>query len=190
MVQEAIINAKMSRMQQALTQFEQLQVKREEMMKSAITIAELLEPVPRSILLATLTNNLPPGASLLDLDITQTDPGSPDSTSNKKKSNYQAAKATTTAKDASTESPEHRLITSIDITGIAMTDLQVAAYIKQLDDSPLMEQVALIESQEHKVDDNVYRKFHLKAQMCKDIHLTPAEVDGIRKRAQTSVLEF
>src|SRR3990172_10110229 len=52
--QEGLVNDKMGRMQEAIKKFEQLQGKRKEMMKTALMTAELLEPVPRSIMLASL----------------------------------------------------------------------------------------------------------------------------------------
>ena len=63
--QEALVNKKMGQMEQSIKQFEDLQTKRKEMMRTALTTAELLEPVPRSVLLASLTNDLPPGVSLV-----------------------------------------------------------------------------------------------------------------------------
>ena len=61
--QEKIVNEKMAKAHQAIAKFEKLQAKRKNMMKTALMTAELIEPVPRSILLASLTNDLPKGAS-------------------------------------------------------------------------------------------------------------------------------
>ena len=61
------------------------------MMKSALTIADLLESVPRSIVLAQLTNALPFGASLTTVDITQKEADR--KTVSPTKSKYKAAKA-------------------------------------------------------------------------------------------------
>ena len=69
--EEAQLNSEVAQKQEEIRKVEELQAKRKEMMKTALTTAELLEPVPRSILLATLTNNLPAGTSLVDLNIIQ-----------------------------------------------------------------------------------------------------------------------
>lgn len=71
---EKLVNARIVKMQEAIKQFDELQIKKRTMMKTALTTAELLEPVPRSILLASLTNNLPPGTSLLTLNLLQKEP--------------------------------------------------------------------------------------------------------------------
>ena len=73
-VQENLVNTKMAQIQEVIQQFEELQTKRKAMMKAALTTAELLEPVPRSVVLASFTNNLPPGVSLLKLSLIQKEP--------------------------------------------------------------------------------------------------------------------
>ena len=65
--EEKLANSKMSEAQESIKQFEELQDKRRSMMKIALATAELIEPVPRSVLLACLTNKLPGGVSLLTI---------------------------------------------------------------------------------------------------------------------------
>ena len=72
--QEKMVNEKMAKAQLAIAEFEKLQAKRKNMMKTALMTAELIEPVPRSILLASLTNDLPKGASLVKLSLVQKKP--------------------------------------------------------------------------------------------------------------------
>lgn len=186
--QEAIVYAKMNQMQQSLVQFEQLQVQREHMMKSALTIADLLESVPRSILLAQLTNALPLGTSLTTVDIMQKD-GSPRVTT-QSPSHYQAAQTKTPTANAVDESPEKHLITEVMITGLAPSDLQVASYIQRLDESILMDHVVLIESKEYEVEHEILRQFRLKAELARDVRLSTDSLDTIRGHAQNSVNRF
>ncbi|MFC1761459.1 PilN domain-containing protein [Planctomycetota bacterium] len=179
----------MTDMQEAILQFEKLQEKRKEMMKTALTTAELIEPVPRSIMLATLTNNLPPGASLSDVMLQQKI-----AKNNRmpKKSTSQFKAATDKFTGAKTEamSYERQLETLIDIVGMAPTDLQVAAYIERLGLSPLLEQVALVESIEKTVDNAIYRHFKLTAKLKREVHLTKDDVERIRSRAEKTVYHF
>ena len=67
-IKEQLVNQRMAKTKDTMKQLDELQAKRREMMKTALTTAELLEPVPRSILLASLTNTLPAGVSLMDLN--------------------------------------------------------------------------------------------------------------------------
>jgi hypothetical protein len=187
--QEASVNARMSDLQEAIKQFEQLQVKRKEMMKTALMTAELIEPVPRSIVLAALTNNLPPGASLGTVTLKQEMPMG-DSKPGPARNHYQAAKDKIKGKPPEEVSPERQLKTYIDIGGMAPSDLQVAAYIERLALSPLLEQVALVESVEATVDDNVLRNFKLKAKLRKEVHLTKDDVARIRSKAEKTIYNF
>jgi Tfp pilus assembly protein PilN len=184
---EKYLSKKAVEAQEAIEQFEALQAKRKVMLKTALTTAELLESIPRSVLLASLTNNLPPGVSLLKLNVIQKEPkqtSHPVATSKYKEA--QDKKAADEAK----ESPEKLLKTYMDIDGIAPSDLQVAAYIEQLSVSTLFENVALVESKEYKKDDTTYREFKLTAVLRKDVHLSSEDIEGIRSRGKTSALSF
>jgi Tfp pilus assembly protein PilN len=158
------------------------------MMRTALTTAELLEPVPRSILLGTLTNNLPPGTSLTKLNMLQKDMGG--SSASSPVSNYQAAKGSQAETKEIGLSPEKRLETFIEIEGMAPTDLQVASYIERLGNCSLLGNVTLVESKEREIEDGVYRQFQLKAQLCKNVHLTKTDIEGIRVQANQSIFNF
>ena len=193
---ERLANARMAEAQEVIEQFEQLQDKRREMMKTALTTAELLEPVPRSVLLASLTNNLPPGVSLLKLDLIQKQSkreGKATATSK-----YQAAQARKKTSQTQapadqmqhSENPEKLLETHISIGGTAPSDLQVAAYIERLSDASLLDNVALVESAECKIEDNTFRQFKLTATLRKDVHLTRDNIEGIKGKAADTVWNF
>ncbi len=170
---ERMVNEKMARTKQAIEQFEQLQEKRKAMMKTAWTIADLLESVPRSLLLASLTNNLPAGVSLHQLKLVQKKPkdlaagqrvgvstavgGMADAVK------YQAVQAQNSLGQKA--SPEKLLETHIDIEGVAGSDLQVAAYIERLTGSSLLDNVTLVESKEQKVKNVTLRQFKLRAML-------------------------
>jgi hypothetical protein len=189
---EELVNKRLAEMQEAIKQFEELQAKRREMMKTALTTAELIEPVPRSILLASLTNNLPTGVSLSDLKLVQKQSKQPSSAAPTSK--YQAAQAKGSSQDAQEAAapvnPEKLLETHIDIGGFAPSDLQVAAYIERLTKSSLLDSVALVESKEFKAEGNVLRQFKLTAMLRKDVHLTKEDVEVIRSKAVNSVWNF
>jgi len=184
---ENLVNAKMARVRETIKQFEELQAKRKEMMKTALMTAQLLEPVPRSVLLASLTNNLPAGVSLLKVSFIQKEPKQGGSAA--PASRYQAAKAQMPAGQTPVLQ-EKSLETYIDIGGIAPSDLQVAAYIERLSTSSLIANVALVESKEYKIEDTTFRRFRLTAMLQNDVHLTRDDVDRIRGGTKESVQNF
>jgi len=185
---ESLINTRMARIQKAIAQFEELQTRRKNMMKTALTTAELIEPVPRSVVLAALTNNLPPGVSLLELNLIQKEPKKTAAPATS--SQYKAAQAAPAGETQTGLSREKSLETHIDIGGMAPSDLQVAAYIERLSSSTLLDGVALVESKEYKVEDTTFRQFKLKAMLRNELHLTSDDVDVIRTGAEKSVYRF
>ncbi len=184
---EEFVNTRMARIQKAIHQFEELQTKRKAMMKTALTTAQLLEPVPRSVVLASLTNSLPPGVSLLKLNLIQKEPKQVVRAAPANK--YQAARGQKAAGQTKV-SREKLLETHIGIEGMAPSDLQVAAYIERLGTSALLDNVALVESKERKIEDTTFREFKLTAMLKRDVHLTKDDVDGIKTRAEKSVYNF
>lgn len=181
---EEQVNKRMAEAKESLKQFEELQAKRKEMIKAALTAAELLEPVQRSVLLASLTNNLPAGVSLLQLELIQKEPRAKRSVT-PVSSKYQQTKNKNSAADQKI-SREKLLETHINIQGIAPSDLQVAAYIEQLDKSILLDNVALVESRERKVkDEALFRQFKLTAMLKKKVHLTKADITKMKSKRET-----
>jgi Tfp pilus assembly protein PilN len=180
---EKLVNDKMAQAKEAIKQFEELQTKRKEMIKTALTTAELLEPVPRSVLLASLTNDLPKGVSLLRLNVVQKKPRVTHRVAVANK--YEQAQAKKTVATQPEESPERQLETYIDIEGIAPSNLQVAAYIEQLSASDgLLDNVALVESKEHEIDGNILKRFKLTAMLKKEVHLTKEDIEGIKAKCE------
>jgi len=193
---EQVINSKLEDAEVAIRQYEQLQMKRRAMMKTALTTAELLEPVPRSVLLASLTNNLPPGVSLIRLNMIQKEPKRTAITAkaavavNTAMNKYQRAQAGNISKTELVISREKLLETHIDIEGIAPSDRQVAAYIQSLSSSSILDDVALVESKEYKIDDVTLRQFKLKAMLAKNAHLTKEDVEHIKSRTEKGFRVF
>ncbi len=187
-VKEKLVNTKMTKIQEAIKKFEELQTKRGEMMRTALTTSQLIEPVPRSVLLATLTNNLPQGVSLLKLGLIQKE--SARSLQSAPTSKYQSKQAKKAAK-AQQVSKESLLETHIDIEVVAPSDLQVAEYIGRMSNSSLLDNVALVESKEHEVEDGtMFRRFKLTAMLKKEVHLTREDVKSIRDEAENAMWNF
>lgn len=187
--QELQVNAKMAKVEESIKKFEDLQARRQAMTRTALTTADLLEAVPRSVLLASLTNSLPPGTSLVKLDVVQKDASKGAGAAPKNK--YQAAQGAKAGANAEARpSGEKALETRIEIEGIAPSDLQVASYIEHLSGSILLDEVALVESKEKKVDNTLYRSFRLTAMLRKEVHLTKEDVDSIRAKAEQSIYQF
>jgi len=175
---EKAVNERLTRAKEAIKQFEQLQARRKEMLKTALMTSQLLESVNKSVLLASLTNNLPSGTSFLNVNLVQKKVNRP--TTPAPKTKYDASKKKLAEADEPELSPEELRQTDISIEGIAPSDLQVAACIEHLNSSNLLVNVALVESKEYKLKDTVWRRFKLAATLAKDVHLTKEDIESIR----------
>jgi Tfp pilus assembly protein PilN len=176
------VEAKMKNAQAQIQQLEQLQKKKDQMMQTAAVTSSLMENVPRTILLAELTNTLPGNVSLLELKMKSEEPRQ----SRTARGNQYAKAKQAANKPAAAEVPKEKLlITEIEIRGIAPSDIEVASYIAGLTNSMLLKDVALVESREHRSrkDDEEFREFKLKAMLRGDIQLTKQEIESIRNKA-------
>ncbi len=184
------LNMQMTQAQEQITRLEQLKTKSKSMMRTMVMTAELLEPIPRSIVLANLTNNLPAGVSLLELKLEEKDVQLPKPPPAKPGANTYQQKTTTPpagAKPVVAAVPEAPLVerkpveTTIEIKGIAPSDLEVASYIARLGASILMESVNLIESKETLIEEARFREFRLKAKLKNNVQLSKGDVEKIRR---------
>ncbi|HML75480.1 MAG TPA: PilN domain-containing protein [Anaerohalosphaeraceae bacterium] len=189
----AAINAKMMEAKEQITQLEELKTKGKTMMKSMVMTAELLEPVPRSVVLACLTNNMPSGVSLLEMQLVEKE--------NKvlaapaAKSVAAAAPAKTTqyqsaaAKNQKAAAPETKtvLVSNLEIEGIAPSDIEVASFIASLSGSILLDSVELVQSKEQDIDGVKFRQFRLRTSLKSNLTLTKEDISKIRKKREEMI---
>lgn len=136
--------------------------KQRTMATQAELTASLLERVPRSHLLAEVTNAMPSGVSLLELDLSsklrpRPAPVAPPNTT---VTAFDAAKAA--KEQAANAVPEPRLYdVTVKLHGVAANDVQVASFITKLSGSKLFKDVNLVFSEEHELEKQKVRKFSI-----------------------------
>lgn len=187
-VQNALaeITASMAKAREQMGLIEQLQAKGKGLMQTASITTGLPDLVPKTIILACLTNNLPEGVSLLDLKITDKEIVPVVVKGEKKKSQYKTASKALAKSSKNKSAPARIVNTHIEITGIAPSDIEVARYIAKIGNSFLLDSVGLVESKEYMIDAIKFRRFKLKAVMNRREKLTSVEVEKLRsKRKET-----
>jgi Tfp pilus assembly protein PilN len=133
----------------------QLEKQKANMLDKAKRSAALMERMPRSYLLAMLTNALPEGASLKSVRMVIQVVGEDEGDKPKTKAKAAAVKAPAVQK-----APQ--LAMALSITGKATTDVQVARFIARLAAHPLTDVVDLAYSKESKdLQDKGMREFQL-----------------------------
>jgi|SRR5687768_2995243 Tfp pilus assembly protein PilN len=126
-----------------IEQVQQMQEKQRTMANQAELTASLLEKVPRSFLLAELTNGMPGGVSLLDFQLEArviTAPaGAP-----KTAFEIRRAEIAGPAGAAPVSAQPRVYDVTMRATGVAATDVQVAQFISKLNQSKLLKDVNLL----------------------------------------------
>ncbi|MCY2950990.1 MAG: PilN domain-containing protein [Planctomycetota bacterium] len=160
-----------------IQQVRQMQEKQNRMAHQANLTASLLEKVPRSFVLAEITNSMPAGVSLLDVVMESKDRPKPQKDIAPKTA-YEVQKA---AREAKTTAPllvqaEAKLYdVTLKITGVAINDAQVAQFLKSLSASRLFRDTNLIVSEEYaQAEDKLkLRKFQIELAIERDVEPKP-----------------
>jgi len=166
------VNTKLIEATEKFKLLEQLQKTGAEMMKTAAMTSELFESVPKSTILACLTNKLPKGVSFTNIKLFQ-----------KTIKSSQPAKGSSQYKKAAkrdTISKEKLIETFIEIKGIAPSDIEVAGYIAQLGKSIMLESTQLVESRQVEIDKTNCREFKLTTKIKRDLQLTEEDIDSLK----------
>ena len=178
-----------------IEQFQQLQEKQRTMAMQAELTSSLLEKVPRSFLLAEITNSMPSGVSLLDLVLESKRRTSPSPAAQAKTSAFEKRSAANQPsgkkKGAATAVNEAKVYdVTIKITGIASTDVQVAQFITKLNQSMLLRDVNLVISDVYKGGtgqdaNNVMRKFQIEMMVSPN-----ADVASLAEKPKVTAVEI
>jgi Tfp pilus assembly protein PilN len=141
-----------------LEQVQEMQTKQHLMAQQAELAATLLEKVPRSFVLAELTNNLPAGVSLLDFNLESKVKTAPKAAEPTKVSVIEQKRKPDGTNEPSV--PQGKVYdVYMKVTGVAENDGQVAQYIAQLNRSKLLKDVNLVISDQFEQDKVQLRKF-------------------------------
>lgn len=165
------IDQKMAQAQKDIQQFEQLQIKRKQMMQKALTAVELLEDVPRSNIVAAITNNLPSGTSLLSSFLNE----KTEKASSVRTGSYAQAKSASAVRET--------VVTKIELEGVAPSDREVAEFIANLDRCEMFSSVNLIYTKEFKADKNdmdSIRMFKVSTSLSENVKLTRDFVESLK----------
>jgi Tfp pilus assembly protein PilN len=154
---------------------QRMQDKQRTMAHQAELTASLLEKVPRSFLLADITNSMPSGVSLLDFTMDTKAEMIPVKVP-ERRSNTIGAPADG-APNTPPPPPQMQQVYSVfmKMTGIASTDVQVAQFITKLNQSRLLKDVNLVISDEHVQDNEKMRRFQIEATLDPKAEILPGE---------------
>jgi len=150
-----------------IEQVQQMQEKQRTMAHQAELTASLLEKVPRTFVLAEITNGIPEGVSLLDFMLNSTLATTPTPAA---RTAFELRKAEIEAgKSVTALAAQPRVYdVSLKLTGVANNDGQVSQFITKLNQSTMFQDVNLIftdEFQQGEDKERKLRKFQIEMKL-------------------------
>ena len=150
-----------------------MQARQRAVARRAELAAGLLEPVPRSYLLAEVTNALPPGASLteLSLEARPRKPKPAEGTAYDKRKKSRKA-------EAEPEASALAYDVGVRVAGVAETDAQVGRFLTALSASPLFEHSGATATESFEQGGRRLRRFKLELSLRPDARAEVRDTDA------------
>ncbi|HSI34627.1 MAG TPA: PilN domain-containing protein [Tepidisphaeraceae bacterium] len=176
-----------------IEQVRQMQDKQRKMAGQAELTASLLEKVPRSFLLAEITNAMPAGVSLLDVILDSKVRAGP-AAGGKSAYDIKRAQQSAGAVKGPAAPQAKNYDVGIRVQGIADNDVQVAQFMAKLNTSKLLRDVNLVISDEYVLggnsaasnagaSDTKMRKFQIEMTVDPTAEITPGTAASIKTAA-------
>lgn len=172
--QEAI-NVRYAQAAKEIEQLKQLEEQKSQLLEKAEMTTALIERVPRSILLAELTNRMPLDVTLLELEVKASriaDAPPPTKDDAKKGKGAKGGKAARNAKgeqeDVKPVVTAPKYLTKVVIVGVTNTHNSVAQYVASMQRSGLLSAVELKFSEKTMIDDREMNRFRIEAEIKPD----------------------
>jgi Tfp pilus assembly protein PilN len=154
-----VVNTQFEEANKQIVEVQEIDAEKAKMMQKAELTTMLMEKVRRSSLLEELARLQPKGVNLVSLELKSRELIPPPLTEAEKTKRQQDGLPPETEKPPEVE-------VKVDLTGTAMTDGQMAQYVKALNKSTLLADVNMVFSEETKrgtgEDAEVVRKFHVE----------------------------
>ena len=179
------VSNQVAQAEQSLKQLEAVESRRKQVIDKARTSAALIETIPQSLIIAMVTNKLPEGAALIDYQMKTRELQSQIILA---KAQEKKIKPLAKKKAGAEEPPKPlgppRIETTLELTGIAWSDMQVAEFVANLNRSPLLENVDLQYAKEHEQDGEQLRLFEVHAKLADDADNDPQFLAAISSQRQ------
>lgn len=161
------VNASYTEAARRIEQLNELQAKKEAMLRKAKTTGTLVELVPRSFLLADLINRMPKNMSVFEFSLASKVSRISIASINKKQAALKKAKSVAGKNNKNTpEEPKApKIEVTMSMTGVAPTDIDVAQYMSKLSTSQLLNDLNLVYSEEKVIQDSKLRRFRIDMQL-------------------------
>jgi len=160
------INDETEKAAKEIAEMKRLEAMRAQMVEKADLARGLIEPVPRSVLLACLVNTMPPDLSLLDFEMKSEEIKSTRQTATQAKDAAKARRMTKAKEPEAPAKPEPvRRRVNILVTGVAPDDLDVSRWMGALARLPFLSGIRLEVSEEKELRGRAMRQFKISMKL-------------------------
>lgn len=171
--QQASINAAYQQAGEQLQELAELEEQKEQMLRKAEIVAAIVEPVPRSILLAELINRMPARLGLVELDLVSTPiktvrTVTPQSSTARHNRGPARGLTKQEASETVTKVEAPKFAVKMTLMGLAPTDLEVSRYLAELNGYALLRDVTLEYSEEKEHEGSTMREFKINMALSSD----------------------
>ena len=180
-VQEQQVNADFADAAKRLEQLDELQARKAEMVRKAEVAAVLVERVPRSLILSEIVNAMPRSVSLTSMSL---DTRRIRRVVRAPTALEQAKKNSLLRKAAGGEPQPIDSQVSMELVGLAPTDVEVAQFMAALGVCRLFKDVNLVYSEQAAVDKQEVRRFRVDLQVQQDVDLRHFKPTLVRRASE------
>lgn len=181
---QAIMNDQTASAAKEIEEMKALEAMRSQMVEKADLARGLIEPVPRSVLLACLVNTMPKDLSLLELALTSEEIKLPRNATPAKADPKVRRNAQTKQPDGPPKPEPVRRRVAITATGVAPSDLDVSRWMTALSRVAFLSNIRLEVSEDKDFDGTVLRQFKVSMRIEPDADVRGwAGIEDIRRPA-------
>lgn len=164
--EQKTVNSSYQQAAEQISLLRELEDQRTKMLDKASLAASLVERVPRSRLLAGLTNRMPEDLSIIELtlkseEIKQRVDPQRGGTGSLRGRRAQRGRTRAEAADDLKKAEAAKYLTVITIRGVAPSDVEVSRYMTELNGYELLVDVYLVETKEMEIEEALMREFEI-----------------------------
>lgn len=160
------VNDSFTKRAEQLRQIKELQDRQQQMIEKAKVVRQLVERVPRSIILAEMVNNMPPALSLLEFDLETKAQPAPRNLTAIDRANAKLQK-NKDKQDGKVEIVPRQVF--IDIEGIAQNEGQITEFMGNLTHHPLFESVGLEFIEQDTIEKTDLFRFRIRMELNQEV---------------------
>ncbi len=179
--QQAQVSTSYAEAAKRIEEYENLQVRKHDMIRKARIISVLVERVPRSLVMAELINHMPPALSLTEFELdTEIIRAAARPKTAIERQREKMNQKTELEEKNTPEAPPTAI--KLKLVGVAPTDVEVSTFISRLNHHPMFDEVVLAFSEQTTIEQQPMRKFRIEMDLIQEVDVTGLEPTKVSRK--------